>query len=194
MTMTTYAFRITCRLAGGYFQTNQRETSLTLPAIPRIDLYLPETPKPADSFALRCGGFSSELAAREMGLPVKTAVMLAGLLLRAGIDVGTDHVVSHAARRGDGEPDLRLEPDVHGLQIVPDIEGLRFGFLRIGKRERPFSPEEFQEKVRECYPVAGRIPKQHELAAQLYAQSHFQSSSAARLIIGLPGRRIRHFI
>ena len=38
-------------------------------------------------------------------------------------------IVSGAPRRTDGTPDERLQPDIHGLQIVPDIENLRFGFL-----------------------------------------------------------------
>jgi hypothetical protein len=46
---------------------------------------------PQDQFLiLRCDGFTSEDEARATGVRVKTAVMLAGVCLSFGIDVGPD--------------------------------------------------------------------------------------------------------
>ena len=67
-------------------------------------------------------GFNSEEEARTVGMPVKAALMLAGSLLGVGIDVGTDQVMSPAAKLKDDQPDERLQPDVHGLQVVPEIK------------------------------------------------------------------------
>jgi hypothetical protein len=131
--MRTDAFRIKCKLTGGDFGTNEREFPLALPAlIPPIIVSLPERGSPTEDqfLILQGGGFTSEEEARAAGGRVKTAVMLAGVLLGFGIDVGTDQVISPAGHRKDGQPDEHLQPDVHGLQVVPEIEGrMLFGFI-----------------------------------------------------------------
>ena len=109
--MRTYAFRIQCKLAGGDLGTSEREFSLALQApTPPISVTLPERKPPSEDqrLILWCGGFTSEDAARAEGQRVKTAVMLAGVLLCFGIDVGTDQVISPVAQRMDGQPDERL--------------------------------------------------------------------------------------
>jgi hypothetical protein len=103
--MRAYAFRVSCLLAGGHIETKDSEIALDLPApIPRIIVYLPEPKAQGQnrSLVLWCGGFSSEEEARAAGTRVKTSVMLAGLLLGVGIDVGTDQIASPAMQRKDG--------------------------------------------------------------------------------------------
>jgi hypothetical protein len=184
--MRTYAFRIKCKLTGGDFGTNEREFPLALPAlIPPIIVSLPERGSPTEDqfLILRGGGFTSEEEARAAGGRVKTAVMLAGVLLGFGIDVGTDQVISPAGHRKDGQPDEHLQPDVHGLQVVPEIEGrMLFGFIRVELLVPKTFTESFQKRVAETYALNKVLTKQQTLAAQLYNQSHFLSSDAARFI------------
>jgi hypothetical protein len=116
--MRTYAFRIKRKLPEGALGMNEREFLLTLPApIPPITVTLPKRGSSTEGQFLVhwCAGFTSKEEARAVGVRVKMAVMLAGVLLGFGIDVGTDQVISAAAQRKDGQPDERLQPDVHGL-------------------------------------------------------------------------------
>jgi len=186
--MKTYAFRITCTLSESFSATKDCEIPLALPAPARpIKVFLRQGKNRTEnsSLALWCGGFGSEAEARAAGAPVKTAVMLAGLFLGAGIDVGDDQVVSPALQgnRSDGQPDERFQPDVHGLQVVPEIEEMMFGFLRPG---RPVFQDtwldRFEESVVESYALGKTLTKKQTLAAQLYNHSHFLSSDAARFI------------
>jgi hypothetical protein len=183
--MITYAFRISCRTSDNSFPLEPAEQVVNLPGAPPIQVRSRKTEhQPGVSFVVWCKGLHTRDDAQALGARVKNAIRLSGLLLNAGIDVGRDEVVSQAAKRADGTNDERLQPDVHGLQIVPDVENLRFGFIRFGGRERkPYSPSEFQDKVRESYQVADRLTKRQELAAQLYSEGYFQSSNAARLIV-----------
>jgi hypothetical protein len=92
---------------------------------------------------LQGGGFSSQEDARAAGVSVKTAVMLAGLRLGVGIDVGTDQVRSPTHRDRDGQPiDEHWQPDIHGLQVVPELDWLAFGCVYLSatlKRKTPIS-------------------------------------------------------
>lgn len=184
--MTTYAFRITAFLAGGDIETKDRQISLVLPALARpIKVTLSEREYQTGncSLTLWCGGFNSEGEARAAGAPVKTALMLAGVLLGVGIDAGGDEVMSPAARRKDGQEDERFQPDVHGLQVVPEIEQMRFGLVRLGRPEKkPTSPGDFEKNVAECYRPDKLLTQKQTLAAQLYSQSHFHASDAARFV------------
>jgi hypothetical protein len=184
--MGTYAFRIQCRLAGSVFGTNERKFPLTLPALTSpIQVNRPERGSSTEgqSLILWCGGFTSEDEARAAGVRVKTAVMLAGVLLGFGIDVGTDQVISPAAQRRDGQLDEHLQPDVHGLQVMPEIEGrILFGSVRFGGLVPKNFPENFQKRVAESYALNKVLTKKQTLAAQLYNQSHFLSSDTARFV------------
>jgi hypothetical protein len=133
---------------------------------------------------LQGGGFSSEEDAHAAGTPVKTAVMLAGLLLGVGIDVGTDQVISPAPRHTDGQPIEHWQPDVHGLQIVPEHDRLAFGLLYFSRPmlKKPISNSDLEEKVAEAYAPDKALTKKQTLATQLYSQSHFQSSDATRFL------------
>jgi hypothetical protein len=75
-----------------------------------------------------------------------------------------------------------LQPDVHGLQVVPEIDGMLFGSLRLGRPIARISPGDFEKKVAEGYGLGKPLTKKQTLAAQLYNQSHFLSSDAARFI------------
>ena len=155
---------------------------------------------------LWCGGFHSEEEAQAAGIPVRTALMLAGVLLGVGIDVGPDRVVnptnanafsfewpgslpgvkvSPLAKLKDGQPNERFHPDVHGLQVVPEIkEGVMlFGFLRFGRPVVRVSVAAFEKKVAEGYALSKPLTKKQTLAARLYNESHFfHSSDTARFL------------
>jgi hypothetical protein len=184
--MSTYAFRITCKLAGNNFAIKEN-TPLVLPAptLP-IQVMLGKSKDQTEgrTLILQGGGFSSEEEARAAGIPVKTAVMLAGLLLGFGIDVGTDQVLSPAPQHTDSQPIERWQPAVHGLQVVAELDRLAFGFVYFGRPilKRPISNSNLEEKVTESYAPDKALTKKQTLAAQLYSQSHFQSSDAARFL------------
>jgi hypothetical protein len=82
--MRTYAFRIKRKLPEGALGMNEREFLLTLPApIPPITVTLPKRGSSTEGQFLVhwCAGFTSKEEARAVGVRVKTAVMLAGVLL-----------------------------------------------------------------------------------------------------------------
>lgn len=89
--MRTYAFRITCKLAGGDIETKGREIFWVLPDLvaPSTILLSKRGSPPEDQFLiLWCGAFTSEAAAQAAGVSVKTAMMLAGVALGVGLNVG----------------------------------------------------------------------------------------------------------
>ena len=78
-----------------------KKPRLLLPApTPPIKVYLPEPKDQTEDPVLIIWGrgFSSEANALSTGAAVKAAVMLAGLRLGVGIDVGTDMLASPSAR------------------------------------------------------------------------------------------------
>jgi hypothetical protein len=159
--MTTYVFRITCKLAGDNFDI-KGNTSLVLPApTPPIQVMSVESKDQLgnQTLILQGGGFSSEEEARMAGMPVKTAVMLAGLLLGVGIDVGIPQT----------KPDTKWATTVGFTFDRPVLK-------------RPISNSNLEEKVAKSYAPDKALTKKQTLAAQLYNQSHFQSSDAARFI------------
>ena len=166
--MTTYAFRIRCKLTGDNFDIKEN-TSLVLPApTPPIQVMSVQSKDQLGNrtLILQGGGFSSEEEARAAGMPVKTAIMLAGLLLGVGIDVGPN------------------QAQALGLQVVPEINrattlGVTFDRPVLKK---PISNSNLEEKVAESYAPDKVLTKKQTLAAQLYNQSHFQSSDAARFL------------
>jgi hypothetical protein len=169
--MGTYAFRIKCKLAGNVFSTNEHKFPLILPAstLPiQVSVPKPGSQTADQSLILWCGGFTSEEEARATGVRVKIAVMLAGVLLGFGIDVGTDRVISPVVLGKDGQPDEHLQPDVHGLQVVPDIEGQILFVQVVGGLVPKNFPENFQKRVAESYALNKVLTKKQTLAAQLY--------------------------
>jgi hypothetical protein len=184
--MSTYAFRITCTLAGDDFEITERKSPLVLPAFASpIHVIVPKAKDrtAGRTLILESGGFSLEEEARAAGAPVKTAVMLAGLLLGVGIDVGTDQAECSIPRLADGQPNERVHPYVHGLQVVPEIDGLVFVSISASLiRKKPISPGDFEDAVAKSYALTKVLTKKQTLAAQLYNQSHFHSSDAARFL------------
>jgi hypothetical protein len=186
--MSTYAFRIICKLAGDYddFEITEGKIPLVLPAF--TSLLHVSLPKAKDRTAgrtliLESGVFSLEEEARAAGAPVRTVVILAGLLLGVGIDVGTDQPECSIPRLADGQPNERVHPYVHGLQVMPEIDGLMFVSLSAGLvRKKPISPGDFEEAIAKSYALTKGLTKKQTLAAKLYSQSHFQSSDAARFL------------
>jgi hypothetical protein len=159
--MTTYVFRITCKLAGDNFDI-KGNTSLVLPApTPPIQVMSVESKDQLgnQTLILQGGGFSSEEEARMAGMPVKTAVMLAGLLLGVGIDVGIPQT----------KPDTKWATTLGGTLGRPFLKS-------------PISTSDFEKKVAESYAPNKTLTKKQTLAAQLYNQSHFHLSDAARFL------------
>lgn len=179
----TFAFRIACSLAGGVIETKEREIHLELPDVPPIEVGLSRNDQSGQwLFTAWCGGFDSEAEAQTVGSRVKTALVLTGIVLGVGIDAGNNQIIDPAFQRADGQPDERLQPEVHGLQVVPDIEGLLFGSIRVDRPLTRISPSNFQKRVAESYGLGKPLTKRQVLAAQLYNQSHFHSSDAARFL------------
>ncbi len=184
--MPTYAFRISCKLVGGVFET-RTEVPVALPApAPTIHVSLtdPDDEARARRLTVFGDGFPSADDARGAGERVKSAVMLTGPLLGVGIDTGRDKVLSPGARRADGKPDKRLQPHVHGLQVFPEIEGTMFGFLYAGRpiRKTPLPLSDFEKALANSYTVGRPLTKKQSLAVLLWNQSHFESSDATRFI------------
>jgi hypothetical protein len=177
-----YAFRISCFVAGGDIETEEPEIQLDLPGLHPIQVYVSERKDDSEDLTVWCSGFSSAAEAHAAGMRVKTAFMLAGILLGVGIDVGNDQAVGPQFTRADGQKDERLQPEVHGLQVVPDIEGLFFGSLRFGRAVTRITPANFQKRVAESYALRKTLTKKQILAAQLYNQSHFHSFDAVRFL------------
>src|SRR5690348_7928248 len=98
MSKRTYAFRITCSLAGGVIETIEPLVILTLPDLPTIEVHLNarnDQTKQSD-ITVWCRGFNTEAEAHTAGSRVKTALVLTGLLLGVGIDAGNDQITSAA--------------------------------------------------------------------------------------------------
>ena len=180
--LMTYAFRISCFLAGGDIETEEDEIQLDLPGLQPIQVYVSERKDDSESLTVWCSGFGSAAEAEAAGMRVKTALMLAGILLGVGIDVGNDQPVGPQFTRADGQKDERLQPQVHGLQVVPDIEGLTFGALRFGRPVTRIQPAHLQKRVAESYALRKPLTKKQVLAAQLYNQSHFHSFDAVQFL------------
>jgi hypothetical protein len=66
--------------------------------------------------------------------------------------------------------------------VVPELEGILFGGLRIGRPMTAFSPDALKEKVSEGFALVKPLSKKETLAGLLYAQSHFHTSDAARFL------------
>jgi hypothetical protein len=200
MSERTYAFRITCSLAGGVIESVEPTVLLTLPDLPTIEVHLTakDDENKLSDITVWCSGFKSEAEAHSAGSRVKTALVLAGIVLGVGIDAGNDQISGPAFTTKDGKPDERLQPEVHGLQVVPDIDGLIFGSLQFGRPYTPISPDTFQKKVAECYALDKALSQKQVLAAQLYNHSHFHATDAVRFVTlissveSLAERRKRH--
>jgi hypothetical protein len=160
--MTAYAFRITCQLAANNFDITEGDISLVLPASAspiHVKVRKSGNWTRGRTLILQGGGFSSEEEARAIGTPVKTAVILAGLLFGVGIDVGV----------------LQLKPDTEGATTL----GITFGRPVLKK---PISTSDFEKTVAEACAWNKVLTKKQTLAAQLYNQSHFQAARFLTLI------------
>lgn len=181
--MNTFAFRLNCKLADCHIETVAREVDMNLSGLGlTISMNFPETNSEGAGLVAWCGGFDSESDARDTGVRFKQAIMLAGVLIGIGIDVGTDKVVSHAMNQADGQPDDRLQPNVHGLQIVPDLENMLFGDIVFGRPATRVSPNQLVDRINEADRLNRLINKKQWLAAQLYNESHFHTAEPAQFL------------
>jgi len=165
-------------------EIKEREIRLDLSGMLPIEVFLSARDRQTGQSLLTawCGGFESEAAAEAAGLRLKTALILVGIVEGVGIDAGNNQIIGPAFRRKDGQPDERLQPEVHGLQVVPDVAGLLFGSIRFGRPVTRISPANLQKRVAESDALGKPLTKRQLLAAQLYNQSHFHSSDAARFL------------
>ncbi len=83
-----------------------------------------------DWLVLEARGFSSEGSAREFGERLRLLATIAGLCSHLGIDAGRDTTLSrfteHLQRRMELEDDVRVPPEIHGVQVLPDDGKSRF--------------------------------------------------------------------
>ncbi len=174
--MEAYAFYIRCVLTGGDFEIDEWEMRLPLPKPARpIDATLGKlVGRTAEwTLHLRANGFPSEAEARAVAVPVRTAIVLAGVLLGVGIDVGSEQTVGH--------PPATTTAGPSGLVIGPEIGGKGSLNVWAGRPVRRLLPGDFEEAFAESYALDRPLTKRQILATQLYNQSHFHTSEAARL-------------
>ncbi len=182
----TYGFRISGYYAGGSWELSEPHIDIALPGTPHcVTMTLPKRRerdgrKPIN---FRGGGFKSEAEAREVGARVKTSLILAAVTIGFGIDLGSDEVVSPAAKGSTGRADERLQPHVYGLQTFPELENMLFGFLYDAEPVPKNLRERFETTFKEAYALPEFLTKKQLLAAQLYAHSYFQPFNAARLLL-----------
>ncbi len=160
------AFRISCFVAGGDISRLKNRNPIGPAGLHPIQVYVSERKDDSEDLTVWCSGFSSAAEAHAAGMRLKIAFMLAGILLGVGIDVGNDQAVKLRFTKADGQ-DERLQPEVHDLQVVPDIEGLLFGSLRFGRAVTRITQANFQKRVAESYAVRKTLTKKQILAAQL---------------------------
>lgn len=187
----TFAFRISGYYAGAIWQPRDVQIELLLPEAPRyrITMNLPESRGHDDGrqpLVFLCGGFENEEIAQGVGARLKHAVLLAAVTVGLGIDLGSDEVVSSAAMLAGGQPDERLQPQVHGLQTFPELEKMLFGFAYVG-HPQPRDPAalrmRFEATLKQAYSLRHPLMPKEVLAAQLYADSHFVPLHKARLLL-----------
>jgi len=137
-----------------------------------------------DHLVLTARGFSSEESAQEHGSRAKAALSLCGAVLRIGIDVGRDssdfvptNYWKEQVRQNTGK---RLHNDLHGLTIYPEQPP---AILVHGS----FTPivarcfERFEKSLVRAHTTAAQTPRL-QLALELYARSHFETSVRTRFL------------
>jgi hypothetical protein len=103
---------------------------------------------------LNAGGFTTEEAAQHFGIGLCRTLQLASLSSRLGVDIGenkpTDWVNEEFARStGLLKEHERLEPNVHGLAILPNDDNTRFPIFN-AEGIVTTDPEQFASALREA--------------------------------------------
>lgn len=135
----------------------------------------------AHEFALQHGGFASRDAAERDGNRWADAIMIAGMRLRRGFDIGrfnlggglTPHGVRHFSELGNAP----VRSDVHGLDTFEeDANGKRTRFISVtAKAETSSSVELLLEAVRVARTAPSLTPKLR-LGLELFGLSRFEPS------------------
>jgi hypothetical protein len=138
----------------------------------------------ADHLVLTARGFSSEESAQEHGSRAKAALSLCGAILRIGIDVGRDSsdfvptdYWKEQVRQNTGK---QLHNDLHGLTIYPEQPPAILVHGSVTPTvARCF--ERFEKSLVRAHTTAAQTPRL-QLALELYARSHFETSVRTRFL------------
>ncbi len=186
-TSATYGARIRFLLAPGMCLNHKAEsTRLVLGGIGWKLVPFENAKKIAEAYhlVLSAQGFPTEESAREHGARTKAALSLCGAILRIGIDAGRDTasggVTDHLRRSVPHATGKQLHNDLHGLNVYPEDPPPVFVCGRaeavVAKAFSRF--EDSLCRAHEAYPLCPRL----ELALELYARSHFETTSRTRFI------------
>lgn len=137
-----------------------------------------------DHLVLTARGFPSEEFAKESGARVKAALSLCGALLRIGVDVGRDssdfvptNYWKEQVRQNTGK---EIHKDLHGLTVYPEQPPAILVYGSVTPTvARSF--ERFEKSFARAY-TASSVSPRLELALQLYARSHFETSVRTRFL------------
>ena len=133
---------------------------------------------------LSARGFPSEESATESGARAKAALSMCGALLRIGIDVGRDSsdfvptdYLREQVRRNTGK---ELHNDLHGLTVYPEQPPAVLVHGSVTPTvARSF--KRFEKNLAQAYAATSQTP-QLQLALELYARSHFETSIRTRFL------------
>jgi len=134
---------------------------------------------------IRAGGFPTSENAWAMGQDIRDALLLTGLELRAGIDVGNDRVSGGLSRYAKdkikSETGVQVLDDVHGLQVYEETGDVKFAgvsttvtvSMRTDRFTQAFSGSLGRRQL---------SPKQ-SLALELVNLAHYESTPRSRALV-----------
>lgn len=193
--MPSYGFRIRFLLSEAYrinhnanilqisLPTGDKEVLLKSVSVANI--------KDSINLAIVGSGFSSEHEADICGRRVKNSLLLCGLRLQMGIDVGKDKARGGITKYGKEwlkkttgiKEETLLLNDIHGLCVYPEEKGVDVRFVSIGfKVHLGQSSTKFVEEFKKAYKLSPKLTDKQSLALELYNTSHFESSLRARFL------------
>lgn len=137
-----------------------------------------------DHLVLSARGFPSEESATGSGARAKAALSLCGALLRIGVDVGRDssdfvstNYWKEQVRRNTGK---ELHNDLHGLTVYPEQPPAVLVHGSVTPTvARSF--ERFEKNLARAY-ASSLLSPRLQLALELYARSHFETSVRTRFL------------
>jgi hypothetical protein len=138
-------------------------------------------------FVLSSGGYNSEEDALNTGRRVRDSLLLSGIKVRMGIDIGEDKancwVDSSIKDMMLNEHGIKLIEDVHGLSVYSEEFPVKtFSSSGIHYIYTPTIADEFTSLLSAIYGTTPKISDKERLALELYGASYFEKSDRARFI------------
>jgi len=187
--MSKFGFRLRFLLARGYRIEYEKESvKILLPSLKKA-LILKSVGaakiKDSENLALIGSGFPSEVEARKIGIRLKQTLLILGARFRRGIDVGREEKkggIGKSIKDAAKKAGRILLDDVHGLMTFS--EELPVNFISISSPTIIISKsaQMFIDDLTRIYNSVPELTHKQTLALELYAMSHFESSSRARFI------------